>query len=57
MAVAILPPICKVPGCKHDTQVLSKAGDQIRYMNTCSKHWNELIPAEIIILLKETNNV
>jgi hypothetical protein len=52
MAVVIVAPICKVPNCKHDAQVLSKKGDQIRYMNTCSKHWNDLIPAEIKQLLK-----
>lgn len=52
MAV-IVAPICKVPNCKHDAQVLSKTGDNVRYMNTCSKHWNELIPLEIKILLKE----
>ena len=51
MAV-IVAPICKVPNCKHDAQVLSKTGDTIRYMNTCAKHWNELIPEEIKILLK-----
>jgi hypothetical protein len=45
-------PICKVPNCKHDSQVLSKQGDKIRYMNTCSRHWNELIPIEIQLLLK-----
>jgi hypothetical protein len=48
----IVPPICKVPNCKHDAQVLSKQGDNIRYMNTCSRHWNELIPEEIKQLLK-----
>ena len=52
MAVIIVAPICKVPNCKHDAQVLSKKGDQIRYMSTCSKHWNDLIPAEIKQLLK-----
>ena len=52
MSIEIIPPICKVPNCKHDAQTLSKAGDQIRYMNTCSKHWNELIPPEIHILIK-----
>ena len=51
MAV-IIAPICKVPGCKKDAQVSSKTGDTIRYMSTCSKHWNDLIPEEIKILLK-----
>ena len=51
MAV-IVAPICKVPNCKHDAQTLSKTGDQVRYMNTCSKHWNDLIPKEIKQLLK-----
>ena len=48
----IVAPICKVPGCKHDAQILSKVGDQVQYMNTCSRHWNELIPLEILQLLK-----
>jgi hypothetical protein len=47
-----VPPICRVPDCQHDAQILSKTGDQVRYMNTCSKHWNELIPLEIQILIK-----
>jgi hypothetical protein len=51
MAV-IVAPICKVPNCKNDAQVLSKVGDDIRYMNTCSKHWNDLIPLEIKQLIK-----
>ena len=52
MAVAIIPPICKVPNCTEDAQTLSKTGDNVRYMNTCSKHWNQLIPLEIQILIK-----
>jgi len=52
MAVSVIAPICKVPNCKHDAQVLSRTGDNIRYMNTCAKHWNDLIPAEIKQLLK-----
>lgn len=52
MAIYV-PPICKVPGCKHDAQILSKTGDQVRYMTTCSKHWNDLIPLEIKLLMKE----
>ncbi len=51
MAVYV-PPICKVPNCKKDSQILSKQGDQVRYMNTCARHWNELIPIEIQLLLK-----
>jgi hypothetical protein len=51
MAV-IVAPICKVPNCKHDAQISYKNGDQVRYMNTCSRHWNELIPIEIQLLLK-----
>ena len=51
MAV-IVAPICKVPGCNKDAQVLSKTGDNIRYMNTCSRHWNDLIPLEIKQLIK-----
>jgi hypothetical protein len=49
----LIAPICKVPNCKKDAQILSKTGDNVRYMNTCSKHWNDLIPPEIKILLKE----
>jgi len=56
MAV-IIAPICKVPDCKHDAQVLSKTGDAIRYMNTCATHWNDLIPEEIKILLKGNQDV
>ena len=53
MAIITVPPICKVPNCKHDAQTLSKAGDHVRYMNTCSKHWNDLIPLEIKQLLQQ----
>jgi len=49
----IIAPICKVPNCKNDAQISSKTGDKVRYMNTCSKHWNDLIPLEIKLLLKE----
>ena len=56
MAVQIAP-VCKVPNCAKDSQILSKTGDNVRYMNTCSKHWNELIPEEVKVLLKEIKNV
>ena len=52
MATLVIAPICKVPNCKKAAQILSKTGDQVRYMHTCSKHWNELIPEEIKILIK-----
>ena len=52
MAIEVAP-ICKVPNCKHDAQISSKQGDQVRYMHTCSRHWNELIPIEIQLLLKK----
>ena len=52
MAVEIAP-ICKVPNCTKDAQTLSKVGDQVHYMNTCSRHWNDLIPEEIKVLMKE----
>jgi hypothetical protein len=55
MAVEIAP-ICKVPNCTKDSQILSKTGDHVRYMNTCSKHWNELIPEEVKVLLKGFKN-
>ena len=55
MAVEIAP-ICKVPNCTHDSQILSKTGDQVRYMTTCSKHWNDLIPEEVKVLLKGIPN-
>ena len=55
MAV-IVAPICKVPNCAKDAQILSKVGDHVRYMHTCSKHWNELIPEEIKILIKGNKN-
>jgi hypothetical protein len=51
-----IAPICKVPNCKNDSQILSKHGDHIQYMNTCSKHWNDLIPEEIKILIKGNKN-
>jgi hypothetical protein len=51
-----LPPICKVPNCKFAAQILSKEGDRVRYMHTCSKHWNDLIPEEIKILIKGNKN-
>ena len=57
MAVAIIPPICKVPNCTEDAQTLSKAGDNIRYMHTCSKHWSDLIPVEIKLLIKGNKDV
>jgi hypothetical protein len=44
---------CKVPNCKKDSQILSKHGDYVRYMNTCSRHWNDLIPLEIQRLIKK----
>jgi hypothetical protein len=56
MAMVHVPPICKVPNCKEDAQTLSKVGDQVRYMHTCSKHWNDLIPEEIKILIKGNKN-
>ena len=52
----LIPPICKVPNCTQDAQTLSKVGDQVRYMTTCSKHWNELIPVEVKVLMKEIKN-
>jgi hypothetical protein len=54
--VVEIAPICKVPKCDKDSQILSKTGDNIRYMNTCSKHWNELIPEEVKVLLKGITN-
>jgi hypothetical protein len=56
MAIQIAP-ICKVPNCTKDSQILSKTGDHVRYMTTCSKHWNDLIPEEIKVLLKGIENV
>jgi hypothetical protein len=52
----LIPPICKVPNCTQDAQTLSKVGDQVRYMTTCSKHWNDLIPEEVKVLLKGIPN-
>jgi hypothetical protein len=56
MAVEIAP-LCKVPNCNKDSQILSKVGEQVRYMTTCSRHWNDLIPEEVKVLLKEIKNV
>jgi len=55
MAIYV-PPTCKVPNCKQNSQILSKVGDKVRYMHTCSKHWNDLIPTEIKILIKGNKN-
>lgn len=29
---------CQVPNCKHVASILSKQGDNIKYMKTCSRH-------------------
>lgn len=52
-----IPPVCKVLNCENTAQVLSKTGDYVRYMNTCSKHWNDLIPPEIKVLIQGNKNV
>lgn len=49
----VIAPLCKVPNCKNDSQILSMTGDKVRYMHTCSKHWNDLIPIEIKQLIKD----
>ena len=44
MIPANVPPVCLVPDCKQGAQILSKQGDNVRYMLTCRKHWYGLIP-------------
>jgi hypothetical protein len=44
MILPNIQPICRVPNCKEGAQLLSKQGDNVRYMITCRKHWVELIP-------------
>jgi hypothetical protein len=39
-------PVCKVPGCKHGASVLSKKGDYVTYMKTCSRHTYKDLPEE-----------
>lgn len=39
-----IPPVCKALNCKEGAQLLSKQGDNVRYMLTCRKHWTGLIP-------------
>jgi len=43
-----IPPLCQVPNCKEGAQLLSKQGDNVRYMITCRKHWTGLIPAKYL---------
>jgi len=38
MNLANIQPVCKVPECKHGAQILSKQGDNVRYMLTCRRH-------------------
>jgi hypothetical protein len=44
MIPANIQPICRVPNCKEGAQILSKQGDNIKYMITCRRHHAELIP-------------
>jgi hypothetical protein len=39
-------PVCRVPGCKHGASVLSKKGEDINYMKTCSRHTYKDLPGE-----------
>jgi hypothetical protein len=42
-----IQPVCQVPNCKHGAQILSKQGDNIKYMLTCRRHSANLIPQNI----------
>lgn len=33
-----IQPVCRVPNCKQGAQILSKQGDNVRYMLTCRRH-------------------
>jgi len=44
MTTSNTQPVCKVPECKQGASILSKKGDNIRYMLTCRRHWYGLIP-------------
>jgi len=46
MTTANTPPVCQVPGCKHGASVLSKKGDSVTYMKTCSRHTYKDLPGE-----------
>ena len=43
MILANIPPVCLVPNCKHGAQILSKQGDNVRYMLTCRRHYAGLV--------------
>jgi hypothetical protein len=34
-----IQPVCQIPECKQGAQILSKQGDNIKYMLTCRRHW------------------
>ena len=44
MILPDIPPVCRVPNCTQGVQLLSKQGDNVRYMLTCRRHWVGLIP-------------
>jgi hypothetical protein len=44
--VSNIQPVCQVPNCTAGSQLLSKQGDNVRYMLTCRKHWTGLILAK-----------
>jgi hypothetical protein len=44
MILENIQPVCRVPNCKEGAQILSKQGDNIKYMITCRRHHAELIP-------------
>ena len=41
-----IPPVCQAEGCKHGSSILSKQGDNIKYMKTCRRHSYKDIPVE-----------
>jgi hypothetical protein len=38
MTPTTTPPVCRVPECQRGASILSKKGDTITYMKTCSRH-------------------
>jgi hypothetical protein len=39
-----IPPICRVPNCQEPAQLLSKQGDNRKFMLTCRRHCADMIP-------------
>lgn len=42
-----IPPICQVPDCQLPAQLLSKQGDNRKFMLTCRRHCADMIPRPV----------